>query len=99
MQINHIQINGIFAGAFNLHGKRVIISSHYHTANAMTNFAASMIDCGTKADIERKMAADETSGSSPAFAAMMFAIGRKVLIQQSAVTAAARLSCIRIKNY
>jgi formylmethanofuran--tetrahydromethanopterin N-formyltransferase len=87
MIINQIQIDDIFAEAFNMRGTRVIITAQnhkwaYHAANAMTGFATSVIGCGVEAGIERELDADETPDDRPGVSILMFAMGSKVLMQQ-----------------
>ena len=48
----------------------------------MTGFATSVIGCGVEAGIERELSADETPDGRPGVAALLFAMGSKVLMQQ-----------------
>ncbi len=87
MLINGVQIDATFAEAFPMKATRVIITAQnlkwaYHSAQAMTGFATSVIACGCEAGIERELDPSETPDGRPGVAAMIFAMGGKGLAKQ-----------------
>ena len=87
MIINGVQIDPTFAEAFPMKATRVIITAQnlkwaYHSAQAFTGFATSVIACGCEAGIERELAPSETPDGRPGVAAMIFAMGGKGLAKQ-----------------
>ncbi len=87
MHINGVQIDPTFAEAFPMKATRVIITAQnlkwaYHSAQAMTGFATSVIACGCEAGIERELSPSETPDGRPGVSAMIFAMGGKGLAKQ-----------------
>ncbi len=87
MLINGVQIDATFAEAFPMKATRVIITAQnlkwaYHSAQAMTGFATSVIACGCEAGMERELDPSETPDGRPGVAAMIFAMGGKGLAKQ-----------------
>ncbi|WP_045225181.1 formylmethanofuran--tetrahydromethanopterin N-formyltransferase [Methyloterricola oryzae] len=87
MIINGVHIDPTFAEAFPMKATRVIITAQnlkwaYHSANAFTGFATSVIACGCEAGIERELDPSETPDGRPGVSAMIFAMGGKGLAKQ-----------------
>ena len=87
MIINGVQIDPTFAEAFPMRATRVIITAQnlkwaYHSAQAFTGFATSVIACGCEAGIERELDPSETPDGRPGVSAMIFAMGGKGLAKQ-----------------
>ncbi|MGI9213955.1 MAG: formylmethanofuran--tetrahydromethanopterin N-formyltransferase [Methylococcaceae bacterium] len=87
MHINGVQIDATFAEAFPMKATRVIITAQnltwaYHSAQAMTGFATSVIACGCEAGIERELDPSETPDGRPGLSVMIFAMGGKGLAKQ-----------------
>lgn len=87
MKINGVQIDDTFAEAFPMKAARIIITAQnmewaYHSANAATGFATSVIACGCEADIERELKPSETPDGRPGVAIMIFSMGAKELAKQ-----------------
>jgi formylmethanofuran--tetrahydromethanopterin N-formyltransferase len=87
MIINGVHIDPTFAEAFPMKATRVIITAQnlkwaYHSANAFTGFATSVIACGCEAGIERELGPSETPDGRPGVSAMIFAMGGKGLAKQ-----------------
>ncbi|CAL1240650.1 formylmethanofuran--tetrahydromethanopterin N-formyltransferase [Candidatus Methylocalor cossyra] len=87
MIINGVEIDATFAEAFPMRATRVIITAQNLkwariAAESMTGFATSVIACGCEAGIERELDPSETPDGRPGVAAMLFAMGGKVLAKQ-----------------
>lgn len=87
MKINGVHIDDTFAEAFGMKATRIIITAQnmtwaYHSANAATGFATSVIACGCEAGIERELKPRETPDGRPGLAIMIFTIGAKELAKQ-----------------
>lgn len=92
MIINGIRIDATFAEAFPMKATRVIITAQdlkwaYHSAQAMTGFATSIIACGCEAGIERELDPSETPDGRPGIAVLIFAMGSKGLAKQVEIRA------------
>lgn len=92
MILNGIVIDDTFAEAFPMKATRLIITAHnlewaYHSARAMTGFAASVIGCGCEAGIERELSPEETPDGRPGVSVLIFAMGNKGLTKQVEVRA------------
>ncbi|BAW79378.1 formylmethanofuran--tetrahydromethanopterin formyltransferase [Candidatus Nitrosoglobus terrae] len=92
MIINGVMIDATFAEAFPMKATRAIITAQnlkwaYHSAQAMTGFATSIIGCGCEADIERELAPDETPDGRPGVAVLLFAMSSKGLARQVEIRA------------
>lgn len=92
MMINGVTIDDTFAEAFPMKATRLIITAHnlewaYHSARAMTGFAASVIGCGCEAGIERELSPEETPDGRPGVSVLIFAMGNKELTKQVEVRA------------
>lgn len=66
---------------------RIIITAQnmkwaYHSANAATGFATSVIACGCEADIERELKSSETPDGRPGLSIILFSMGKKELAKQ-----------------
>jgi formylmethanofuran--tetrahydromethanopterin N-formyltransferase len=87
MIINGIAIDDAFAEAFGMKATRLIITAQnlkwaYHSANALTGFATSVIACGAEAGIERELRADETPDGRAGVSVLLFAFNAKELTKQ-----------------
>lgn len=87
MKINGVTIDNTFAEAFPMKATRIIITalSHewaWHSANAMTGFATSVIACGCESSIERKLKPSETPDGRPGFSVLLFTMSEKDMIKQ-----------------
>jgi len=87
MKINGVQIDKTFAEAFPMQATRVIITAMnldwaYHSANAMTGFATSVIACGCEAGIERELKPAETPDGRPGLSVLLFTMSAKELGKQ-----------------
>ncbi|MBC7945608.1 MAG: formylmethanofuran--tetrahydromethanopterin N-formyltransferase [Burkholderiales bacterium] len=87
MLINGVAIDDTFAEAFGMKSTRILITAHnlkwaYHSANAVTGFATSVIACGCEAGIERKLAPEETPDGRPGASVLLFAVSTKELAKQ-----------------
>lgn len=85
--VNGVAIDPTFAEAFPMKATRVIITAQnlqwaYHSAQAMTGFATSVIACGCEAGIERELDPSETPDGRPGITALLFAMGGKGLAKQ-----------------
>ncbi|GAB2898047.1 formylmethanofuran--tetrahydromethanopterin N-formyltransferase [Paraburkholderia jirisanensis] len=89
MQINHTLIDDTFAEAFPMKATRLVITAHTAawaraSAQSLTGFATSVIDCGCEAGIERDLAPTETPDGRPGISVLMFAVSSKELAKQIA---------------
>ncbi len=87
MKINGVLIDDTFAEAFPMRATRIIITAHnlewaYHSANAMTGFATSVIACGCESSIERELKPSETPDGRPGIAVLLFTMSSKDMIKQ-----------------
>ncbi len=87
MIINGVLIDDTFAEAFGMKATRILITAQnlkwaYHSANAVTGFATSVIACGCEAGIERKLAPEETPDGRPGASVLLFAVSTKELSKQ-----------------
>jgi formylmethanofuran--tetrahydromethanopterin N-formyltransferase len=87
MIVNGIAIDDTFAEAFPMKATRLIITAHalewaYHSAQAATGFATSVIGCGCEAGIERELSPQETPDGRPGVSVLIFAMGVKGLSKQ-----------------
>lgn len=87
MQINGTVIDNTFAEAFSMVATRIIITAQnlkwaYHSANAATGFATSVIACGCEASIECELKLSETPDGRPGLAILLFAMNTKELKKQ-----------------
>lgn len=87
MQINGTIIDNTFAEAFSMVATRITITAQnmqwaYHSANATTGFATSVIACGCEAGIERELKPSETPDGRHGLSVLLFAMGIKELKKQ-----------------
>ncbi len=87
MNINGVLIDDTFAEAFGMKATRILITAQnlkwaYHSANAVTGFATSVIGCGCEAGIERKLPRRETPDGRPGASVLLFAVSTKELAKQ-----------------
>lgn len=87
MKINGVHIDNTFAEAFSMKASRIIITAQnmtwaYHSANAATGFATSVIACGCEAGIERELKPRETPDGRPGISIMIFTMSTKDMAKQ-----------------
>lgn len=87
MKINGVSIDDTFAEAFPMKATRIIITAlnlkwAYHSANAMTGFATSVIACGCEASIEKELKPSETPDGRPGLSVLLFTMSKKEMIKQ-----------------
>lgn len=87
MVINGIAIDNAFAEAFGMKATRLTITAQnlkwaYHSANALTGFATSVIACGAEAGIERELEPADTPDGRPGVSVLLFAFNSKELVKQ-----------------
>ena len=87
MKINGVSIDNTFAEAFPMKATRIIITAlnlewAYHSANAMTGFATSVIACGCESSIEKELKPSETPDGRPGISVLLFTMSKKEMIKQ-----------------
>jgi formylmethanofuran--tetrahydromethanopterin N-formyltransferase len=84
---NGVLIEDTFAEAFGMRGTRIIVTAEnlkwaFHSANALTGFATSVIGCGVEAGVERRLDSSETPDGRPGASVLMFSVSSKELASQ-----------------
>ena len=87
MKINGVSIDNTFAEAFPMKATRIIITAlnlewAYHSANALTGFATSVIACGCESSIEKELKPSETPDGRPGLSVLLFTMSKKEMIKQ-----------------